>query len=94
MAHNGFRTPVTNFEVIDRTDHPPHGISSVFIRQNCRINVIALRDWLDEADNNAEGYQMTGCYDIDLRHRYFFIGLNFWFFRMLDATFFRMRWGG
>lgn len=64
----------------------------VFIPQNADFNIIALRDWLHDTDNNAEGYQMIGCFETSANYRTRMVGLKFSFNCEIDAIFFYLNW--
>lgn len=92
IAKYYFRHPAANIEFADEVK-PKLGDHSVFIPQNNSFDIIAMRDWLHDCDNNTEGYVMIGCFDIvNSRYRVVLTGLRFFFERALDAVYFRLRW--
>jgi hypothetical protein len=66
----------------------------VVIPRDPSRDVLVLRNWLHNDDNNTEGYLMYGRYRIDSKGRMILTDLKFYFRQPVDAMYFRLRWGG
>jgi hypothetical protein len=90
IARLGFRCPATQMRFDEMTEIQPSDWT-LFLPQDRTLDVIELRDWLHDSDNNGGGYQMTGCYERN-SDRMIFTGLKFAFSKAIDAVFFRLCW--
>jgi hypothetical protein len=91
IARMGFRCPATHMEFGEiQTVH--FSDWTLFLPQDQTLDIIELRDWLHDSDNNGGGYRMTGCYEGDSSRPTKLTGLKFAFSKAIDAVFFRLSW--
>ena len=92
IARIGFRDPATHIIFDEAIDVRPLSELIMFMPQDESLDIIELRNWLHDSDNNGGGYQMTGCYETNTSSRVTFTGLKFAFSNAIDAVFFRLCW--
>lgn len=93
IIRDAFRNP-TKFSALHLRDHAhPETENSLFLPYQHNFDVIALRDWLHDLDNNTGGFQVLGCFDTT-RNKSCFVGLHLIFTNPLDAIYCRFAWAG
>lgn len=65
----------------------------VFLPQDRSLDVLTVRDWLHDPDNNVAGYRMFGCFEMAGKYPRL-TGIVFLFGKALDAIYFRLYWTG
>jgi hypothetical protein len=93
IIRDAFRHP-TKVSAQYLHDHTrPDEENSLFLPYQQDFDVIALRDWLHDLDNNSGGFQVIGCFDTT-RNKSSFVGLTLIFTNPLDAIYCRFAWAG
>ena len=90
-ARNVFRSPTMVMSSM-RPAEPTADPICIFLPYEKGFDVVALRDWLHDPDNNNDGFKLNGCFDQDHRGKTRFTGLKLTFNTMVDAVFFRLAW--
>jgi hypothetical protein len=91
IAKNSFLTPHSRIFLSD--DYmmlKPESDLLVFLPHDYARDILAMRNWLHNLDNNMGGYVMWGCYQIDHAHKTTLIGIKFGFYQAIDAVYFRL----
>jgi hypothetical protein len=88
IAKNGFRATITRFQDMASTSSSDDLF--VYLPYDRSLDVLAVRNWLHDENNNSAGYDLIGCYQVDAKHRTVLTGLKIAFSRIIDAVYFRI----